>query len=555
MNTRISVSTIPRPAGWHAIDWRACHARVRKLQLRIAEATRQQQWRRVRELQRILTRSFSGKAVAVRRVTENTGKRTPGVDGKTWSTPDEKWKGMCNLSLRGYRPLPLRRIHIPKSNGKKRPLGIPTIRDRAMQALWLLALEPVAETTADNNSYGFRPMRSTHDAIESVFHRMSQKVSPAWVLEGDIKGCFDNISHDWLLSNIPMDKRILRKWLKAGYMEKGVFCHTESGTPQGGIISPLLANMVLDGLEGELMRTFRKSKHYGAKHQVNYVRYADDFICSGISRELLENEVKPLIAAFMQKRGLTLSEEKTAITHIEEGFDFLGQNVRKYGGKMLIKPAKKNLKNFLSKVRRLIKGNPTLPAWKLINLLNPVIRGWANYHQHVVAKDIFNYVDTHIWRAIWQWCKRRHTRKGRRWVADKYFTFGDRRWQFSAETPEGKTLLLTRAMDTPIKRHIKIRGDATPYSPGMEIYFERRLDLIWTGKLKKMKTVAVLWKRQGKCCPHCRQLITNQTGWNIHHRIRKVMGGSDDMSNLELLHPNCHRQLHSREAGAHSGHL
>lgn len=336
---------------------------------------------------------------------------------------------------------------------------------------------------------------------------------------------------------------------------KGVFNHTESGTPQGGIISPLLANMALDGLEGELMRTFRKSRHYGAKHQENYVRYADDFICSGISRELLENEVKPLIAAFMQKRGLALSEEKTAITHIEEGFDFLGQNVRKYGGKMLIKPAKKNLKNFLSKVRRLIKGNPTLPEWKLINLLNPVIRGWANYHQHVVAKDIFNYVDTHIWRAIWQWCKRRHTRKGRRWVADKYFTFGDRRWQLSAATPEGKTLLLTRAMDTPIKRHIKIRGDATPYSPGMEIYFERRLDLIWTGKLKKMKTVAALWKRQGKCCPRCRQLITNQTGWNIHHRIRKVMGGSDDMSNLELLHPNCHRQLHCGEVGAHSGHL
>ncbi|EEH0277013.1 group II intron reverse transcriptase/maturase [Salmonella enterica] len=555
MNTHVSVSTIPRPAGWHAIDWRACHARVRKLQVRIAEATRQQQWRRVRELQRILTRSFSGRAVAVCRVTENTGKRTPGVDGKTWSTPDEKWKGIVSLSSQGYNPQPLRRIHIPKSNGKKRPLGIPTIRDRAMQALWLQALEPVAETTADNNSYGFRPMRSTHDAIESIFHRMSQKVSPAWVLEGDIKGCFDNISHDWLLSNIPMDKRILRKWLKAGYMEKGVFFHTGSGTPQGGIISPLLANMALDGLEGELMRTFRKSRYYGAKHQVNYVRYADDFICSGISRELLENEVKPLIEAFMQKRGLTLSEEKTAITHIEEGFDFLGQNVRKYGGKMLIKPAKKNLKNFLSKVRRLIKGNPTIPAWKLINLLNPVIRGWANYHQHIVAKDIFNYVDTQIWRAIWRWCKRRHTRKGRRWIADKYFTFGDKRWLFSAATPEGKTLHLTRAMDTPIKRHIKIRGDATPYSPGMEIYFERRLDLIWTGKLKKMKTVVALWKRQGKCCPRCRQLITNQTGWNIHHRVRKVMGGSDDISNLELLHPNCHRQVHSREAGAHSGHL
>ena len=278
MNTHISVSTIPHPTGWHTINWKACHARVRKLQLRIAKATRQQQWRQVRELQRILTRSFSGKAVAVRRVTENTGKRTPGIDGKIWHTPKEKWEGICSLNLCGYRPQPLRRIHIPKSNGKTRPLGIPTMRDRAMQALWLLALEPVSETTADHNSYGFRPMRSTHDAIESIFLRMSQKVSPKWILEGDIKGCFDNISHDWLLSHIPMDRRLLKKWLKAGYMERGVFNHTNSGTPQGGIISPVLANMALDGLEKELMQTFRKSGYHSAKHQVNYVRYADDFI-------------------------------------------------------------------------------------------------------------------------------------------------------------------------------------------------------------------------------------------------------------------------------------
>ncbi|HAZ1712711.1 TPA: group II intron reverse transcriptase/maturase [Salmonella enterica subsp. enterica serovar Brandenburg] len=555
MNTHISVSTIPHPTGWHIINWKACHARVRKLQLRIAKATRQQQWRQVRELQRILTRSFSGKAVAVRRVAENTGKRTPGIDGKIWHTPKEKWEGICSLNLCGYRPQPLRRIHIPKSNGKTRPLGIPTMRDRAMQALWLLALEPVSETTADHNSYGFRPMRSTHDAIESIFLRMSQKVSPKWILEGDIKGCFDNISHDWLLSHIPMDRRLLKKWLKAGYMERGVFNHTNSGTPQGGIISPVLANMALDGLEKELMQTFRKSGYHSAKHQVNYVRYADDFICSGSSRELLENEVRPLIAAFMRERGLELSEEKTAITHIDKGFDFLGQNVRKYNGKMLIKPSKKNLKNFLCKVREIIKRNPTLPAWKLIGQLNPVIRGWATYHRHVVAKETFNYVDTQIWRAIWRWCVRRHPRKGLRWIAGRYFSFEGRRWIFKAITPEGKILTLFRAMETPIKRHIKIKGEATPYTPGMEIYFERRLDLIWKGKSKKMKTVVQLWKRQGKHCPQCGQLITNQTGWNIHHRIRKVMGGSDELTNLELLHPNCHRQLHSREAGAHRKHL
>ncbi|ENC8284458.1 TPA: group II intron reverse transcriptase, partial [Escherichia coli] len=328
-----------------------------------------------------------------------------------------------------------------------------------------------------------------------------------------------------------------------------------SGTPQGGIISPVLANMALDGLEKELMQTFRKSGYHSAKHQVNYVRYADDFICSGSSRELLENEVRPLIAAFMRERGLELSEEKTAITHIDKGFDFLGQNVRKYNGKMLIKPSKKNLKNFLCKVREIIKRNPTLPAWKLTGQLNPVIRGWATYHRHVVAKETFNYVDTQIWRAIWRWCVRRHPRKGLRWIAGRYFSFEGRRWIFKAITPEGKILTLFRAMETPIKRHIKIKGEATPYTPGMEIYFERRLDLIWKGKSKKMKTVVQLWKRQGKHCPQCGQPITNQTGWNIHHRIRKVMGGSDELTNLELLHPNCHRQLHSREAGAHRKHL
>ncbi|NYZ89965.1 group II intron maturase-specific domain-containing protein, partial [Escherichia coli] len=185
----------------------------------------------------------------------------------------------------------------------------------------------------------------------------------------------------------------------------------------------------------------------------------------------------------------------------------------------------------------------------------PEIRGWATYHRHVVAKGTFNYVDTQIWRAIWRWCVRRHPRKGLRWIAGRYFSFEGRRWIFKAITPEGKILTLFRAMETPIKRHIKIKGEATPYTPGMEIYFERRLDLIWKGKSKKMKTVVQLWKRQGKHCPQCGQPITNQTGWNIHHRIRKVMGGSDELTNLELLHPNCHRQLHSREAGAHRKHL
>src|SRR6266566_2337617 len=223
---------------WHAIDWRAVNTNVRRLQARIVKATKEKRWGKVKALQRLLTHSFSGKALAVRRVTENQGKNTPGVDKITWNTPQKKINAVYSLRQRGYHPQPLRRIYIPKKNGKKRPLGIPVMKCRAMQALYLLALEPVAETTADPNSYGFRPQRSTADAIEQCFTALGKARSPQWILEGDIKGCFDAISHAWLLAHIPMDKTMLKKWLKAGYMEKHVLYPTEEGTPQGGIITP-----------------------------------------------------------------------------------------------------------------------------------------------------------------------------------------------------------------------------------------------------------------------------------------------------------------------------
>ncbi|OTH32702.1 group II intron reverse transcriptase/maturase, partial [Pseudomonas aeruginosa] len=381
---------------WHSIDWAACHREVRRLQARIVKATRQGKHGKVKALQWILTHSFSGKALAVRRVTENQGKKTPGVDGITWSTPEAKSQAMLSIKRRGYRPQPLKRVYIPKANGKMRPLGIPTMRDRAMQALYLLALEPVAETTADGRSFGFRPERSTADAIEQCFTALSKKVAPQWVLEGDIKGCFDNISHDWLMGHAPTDREILKKWLKAGYMEDRQLFPTEAGTPQGGIISPTLANLVLDGLEAKLDAAFGRKRYANGvqtRLMVNYVRYADDFIVTGRSKELLEQEVMPIIKDFMRERGLTLSPEKTKITHIDEGFDFLGQNVRKYNGKLLIKPSNANVATFLEKVRSAVKGNKALDQPRLIRMLNPMIQGWANYHQHVVSKATFARVD------------------------------------------------------------------------------------------------------------------------------------------------------------------
>jgi RNA-directed DNA polymerase len=452
-----AVSSGKPGASWHRIDWYKAHQHVRRMQLHIAEATREGKMRKVKSLQRLLTHSFHAKALAVKRVTENRGKATPGVDGQTWSTPEDKFKAISSLKRKGYKPLPLRRVYIPKSNGKKRPLGIPTMKDRAMQALYKLALEPVAETLGDGNSYGFRPERSCADAIGQSFIVLGWKRSAQWILEGDIKSCFDEISHEWLLNNVPMDRVILRKWLKAGYIDRKKLFPTVAGTPQGGIISPLLSNLTLDGLEKEL-NPFRGQK-------VNFVRYADDFIVTSTSKELLEQVVKPVIFRFLKERGLTLSEEKTKVTHVEEGFDFLGQNIRKYNGKLLIKPSKKNVKNFLERVRKVLKKHKTPKQENVIRLLNPIIRGWANYHRHVVAKETFSWVDHQIWLKLWQWCKRRHPNKGRRWIKDRYFPLiGPRKWVFAVKTKssDGKTKYreLYSAATTPIRRHVKIKAEA-----------------------------------------------------------------------------------------------
>lgn len=539
---------------WHSIDWAKSHREVRRLQARIVKATQEGRCGKVRALQWLLTHSFSGKAIAVKRVTENQGKNTPGVDKATWSTPETKTLAMSSLSRRDYQPRPLRRVYIPKSNGKMRPLGIPTMKDRAMQALHLLALEPVSETKADTNSYGFRPQRCTADAIEHCYKALARGNSPQWVLEGDIKGCFDNISHQWLLSNIPLDKEILRKWLKAGYMEDGFLFSTDAGTPQGGIISPALANIALDGLQAALEKAYPWTTRRGQKVKVNLVRYADDFIITGVSKELLEDEVKPLVEVFMAERGLMLSAEKTKITHIEEGFDFLGQNVRKYGGKLLIKPSKKNVQTFLDKVRAIVKGNKQAKHLNVINQLNPVIRGWVNYHRHVVAKDTFQTVDREIWRCLWQWAKRRHPKKNRYWIKDKYFkNVGTRTWVFAAETgdilPNGKPKLvkLVYAGETPIRRFCKIRAEANPFDPSWETYFEARIGAKMADNLRGRRKLVKLWFDQEGLCPICKQRITKESGWNVHHLVRRVDGGKDIMSNLVVLHPNCHRQVHNRK--------
>jgi RNA-directed DNA polymerase len=533
---------------WHTINWYAVHRTVRRLQARIVKAVQAGRWGKVRALQHLLTHSFSGKALAVRRVTENDGRQTPGVDGILWDTPAKKIRALEELRQRDYRAQPLRRIYIPKtgSTNRWRPLSIPTMHDRAMQALYLLTLDPIAETLGDPNSYGFRKERAPADAMEQCFNVLARRHAPQWILEGDIRACFDEFSHAWLRAHIPMERAILQKWLKAGFMDKHVLSPTEMGVPQGGICSPVIANLALDGLE-KVVRAYASLPSQRAQRaKVNVVRFADDFIITGSSYELLEQEIKPLVEQFLRERGLELSPEKTRITHIEDGFDFLGQHVRKYAGKLLIKPARKNVKAFLGKIRKSVKANKQATTANLIAQLNPVIRGWANYHRHVASKVTFYHVDTAIFKMVWSWAKRRHPTKAKGWVAQKYFRARHgRRWIFFGQHADHE-LELFRAGDVPIQRHVKIRGAANPYDPQWEVYFEERLRVKMAHDLKGRRQLLYLWKQQDGLCPRCHQKITRLTGWHNHHTIWRTYGGSDTADNRVLLHPNCHRQVHSQ---------
>ena len=459
---------------WSLVCWTKVEEQVRRLQVRIAKAVREGRHGKAKALQWILSHSFSAKLMAVRRVTQNKGSKTAGVDKVVWTTPQQKMQAAENIKRRGYQPLPLRRLYIPKKNGKLRPLSIPTMADRVQQALHLLTLEPISEMLADKNAYGFRPKRSCADAIAQCFNVLCRNNSAQWVLEGDIKSCFDKISHSWLLDNIPMDKSILEKWLKAGYIEKTAFNPTDEGTPQGGIISPTLLVLTLTGLEQAVKAAT------GSRNKVNIIVYADDFIITGASREILESKVKPAVISFLTQRGLTLSEEKTHLTHVNDGFNFLGFNVRKYGGKLLIKPAKENVKIFLDKLRNLIKQSRCKTTEELIRQLNPKIRGWSNYYRHVVSKRTFSWVDKCIFRMLWQWAKRRHPKKNAHWRKHKYYRHcGLRNWIFFVKVRDKEGVIinldLAKASKVKIRRHIKIKGDANPYDAAYDDYFEERL--------------------------------------------------------------------------------
>ncbi|TFG23160.1 MAG: group II intron reverse transcriptase/maturase [Promethearchaeota archaeon] len=469
---------------WDSIQWDKPKRHVRRLQ--------------ERNLQKLLVGSHFARLLAVKRVTqENRGKYTPGIDGQIYPTSRaraELVEDVRQTNIFNYKCKPLRRVYIPKRSGDKRPLGIPTIKDRVMQMLVKMVLEPEWEAKFEPHSYGFRPGRRCMDAIWQIWATIkiqgTQKRS-AWILDADISGCFDNIDHEALLKKVPVFRETIRKWLKTGIIELGKYYRTKSGTPQGGIISPLLANIALDGMERLFGAENSKgnytcpSNRYGENKGLSLIRYADDFVVIAPSREKIVRYVLPKLRAFLKERGMELNEVKTKIVHRDEGFNFLGFHIRQYHGRAkrvcLAKPSKKSIKRHLEHIKTVISNNKQIKADELVSELNPVIRGWANYYRFSTAKETFNYIDYRIWNMLWRWCLRRHPDKMNKWVRRRYFmNIGKRKWIFGER--RDNLLLFSRSFRAGV-RYTPVKGYNSPYDATLHEYWEKRYGKSWCGNM------------------------------------------------------------------------
>ena len=541
------MNTVQPMYEWNTIPWHKLERIVFKLQRRIYRASLSGKGQQVRKLQKLLTNSWSAKLLAVRRVSQdNSGKKTAGVDGVKSITPKQRLKLASTLDL-NHKVKPIRRVWIPKPGKKeKRPLGIPVMRDRATQALVKMAIEPEWEAKFEGNSFGFRPGRNCHDAIQAI-HDMLRHHGK-YVLDADIAGCFDNINHDVLLEKMntyPKLKRLISNWLKAGIMDGDTYTKPKAGTPQGGVASPLLANIALHGME-EVIKSISPKAYF--------VRYADDFIVLHNDLEIIE-QCKQALELWLNNIGLELKPSKTKITHtLNEhegnlGFDFLGFNIRQYqmgkyrsgkrgkGFKTLIKPSKDSIKRHLDKISKIIGKGKALPTYAIINQLNPVIRGWTNYFSTEVSSEAFKRLTHKTVIMLMRWSRRRHPKKSFKWIKNKYFTTHNG-YQWTLHDDE---LVLLRHSQTPIKRWVRVANTRSPYD-GDWVYWSKRMAK--HPQISREKSYLIN-QQKGKCS-YCKMHFSTNDLLEVHHIDGDHRNNRWD--NRTLMHRHCHDKVHKTDA-------
>lgn len=542
---------------WNAVDWRAAEAEVRRLRQRIFAATRAGDFKRVRSLQKLMLRSRANTLVSVRQAAErNAGRFTPGIDGQVALSALAKQELVTAVQQSPFHARAVRRVFIPKANGKLRPLGIPVILDRAQQTRVRHALEPEWEARFEPRSYGFRPGRSCHDAIEAI-HQLIKGKDPKrqWILDADLQGAFDHINHEFalgLIGSFP-GREMIRAWLKAGVVEKGHFTPTQEGAPQGGAISPLILNIVLHGMEAAAGVRYRyRSRGLETVYDgPGLVRYADDLLAFCHSRQQAE-QVKERLALWLAPRGLVFNEDKTRIVHVNQGCDFLGFNIRRYHNKLpLIKPSKDAVRRLRERLRTETRIHLGGNAASLLRALTPIVRGWAAFYRHQVSSEIFSALDNYMFKLLYKWIRRTHPNKGRWWRMDRYFgrfnPARNNRWVFGDKDTGS---YLPKFAWTKIVRHVMVVGASSPDDPALAHYWAGRRHRKPNGPLNVL-LLAQLKLQRGRCWSCGTRLLNTDrdpespSEWEFWLRAiqatirRKTVAIREDRTDQRLIHTTC----------------